>query len=269
MISAVLLSFQRPHYLREALESIANQATPPAEIVLSDCSPPGKELLEIQSAISEFREQHSHLDCQVTFHRRPVEQTAHTHFAFRQCRYPLIAMLHDDDAWLPHHLERSVRRLEAQPSLGLCISNAIAIDSAGQRLAKASPTYADLPESSEPRDWFRYLVRRYFSSFSGYVFRREITDSFPTFATHVVDHHLAMHTAMERLGIAAFREPSLLYRVHTGGTSASITQLHSLQHARYRLYLRLLATRPFRCMTLMPHFPLFVLKGLAHLAAGR
>lgn len=269
MLSAIVLSYSRPHYLEQTLESIANQNQLPTEIVFSDCTPSSQELQHIRKILEDFSGQYPKLDIRSYFHEYPMEQTLHTHFAMEKCKHSYIAMLHDDDVWLPTHIERSIKYLEENPRCGLCISNAYQIDANSARISQEPPEYPSAPSDNDPDSWFSYLIRRYFSSFSGYVFRKSAIDGFPKFPTQVVDHHLALHIALSGHQINSFVEPSLDYRLHEQDSSASITQRFSLQRERYKLYLRLLATKPIACVRRMPLFPLFALKGLVKLAMSR
>ena len=70
---------------------------------------------------------------------------------------PYVALLHDDDLWLPDFLERHVAFLEAAPTCGLVFSGNLVIDEVGRVIGRSEFV---LPEGVHPPETFVPLERR-------------------------------------------------------------------------------------------------------------
>jgi len=107
--SIVIPTYNRAHFLHEALESVWSQSLTSYEVlVIDDGSTDNTEqvLERWRDRIRIFKGQHE-----------GVAAARNTGVVNARGRY--IAFLDSDDTWLPHKLERQAALLEAEPEIGL------------------------------------------------------------------------------------------------------------------------------------------------------
>lgn len=102
LVSIVITAYNRPDYLKIALDSALQQTAVSTEIiVVDDCSP-----TDLQSTVTSFDASIRYLRME----RNGGANRARNH-GVRQARGRYVAFLDDDDIWLPHKLERQLSRL--------------------------------------------------------------------------------------------------------------------------------------------------------------
>ena len=109
-VSVVIPTFRRPEMLRRLLVSIAAQTYPSYEvIVVDDCSPER----DYATVVAEMRPRLP----QLIFLRNDSNRGApySRNRGILAARHPLIALVDDDDEWLPRKLEQQVRAFAAAP----------------------------------------------------------------------------------------------------------------------------------------------------------
>jgi glycosyltransferase involved in cell wall biosynthesis len=233
LVSVVIPTYERPHYLRLAIASVLAQTLRDFEVIVHDNASPS----DLQSIVAEFG------DPRVVLHRNP-ENIGLFRNIVAGCskasgRY--IATLHDDDVWKPEFLATLTARLEADESLVMAFCDHDVIDGEG-RVDKA------LTEDMSQR-WGRSrliegvhrpfdgigLVDRAVCSASAAVFRREVIDweAIPTAVGMGIDLYVTYLAA--RTGRGCWYVPDRLaqYRVHaTSTTSAKQNLQKRIENAR-------------------------------------
>jgi glycosyltransferase involved in cell wall biosynthesis len=123
LVSIIIPTYNRPHYLKEALASAVRQTYRNIEIIVSDdCSP------ESPQAIVE-----SFGDSRIRFRRNTnnLGIALNVIAAFKEAKGKYVASLNDDDIWNENFLEKLVGHLEANPDLVLAFSDHYIMDSEG------------------------------------------------------------------------------------------------------------------------------------------
>jgi GT2 family glycosyltransferase len=126
-VSVCIRAFARPDGLRAAIESVRAQSFQDFEIVVSDDSG-GLE------AVAE-----SFADPRIRYHRnpRPAGQVANIVTAFGLARGQMLALLDDDDRWLPGFLEAAVDAFRADPALGVFFTD-VYLEAGRRRMRRRS-----------------------------------------------------------------------------------------------------------------------------------
>ena len=99
VVSIMMLTYNRPHYLRGALESVLRQTHPHLEILVCDnASRP-----ETAAVVRSFH------DPRIRYHRHPknIGATNNAWYACGVATGKYLANLNDDDAWEPTYLEKA------------------------------------------------------------------------------------------------------------------------------------------------------------------
>ena len=123
LVSVIIPTYNRPAYLKEALQSAVQQTYHNLEIIVSDnCSAENP-----QPIVESFR------DPRIRFYRNPTNlgMFANTMSAFGKARGKYVASLLDDDRWKPDFLAKLVPPLEEHPEAVLAFCDHFAIDAAG------------------------------------------------------------------------------------------------------------------------------------------
>jgi len=113
-VSVIIPTYQRPHWVKEAIESVLAQNYKDYEIiVVNDGSTDNTA-----EVLNQFQD-----TIKIITHKRNKGQAAarNTAIASSQGRY--IAFIDDDDIWLPSKLEKTITLLEANQKIGLIYSD--------------------------------------------------------------------------------------------------------------------------------------------------
>ena len=124
LVSVIIPTYNRPEYLKQAINSAVQQTYENIEIIVCDnCSSENPE-----SLIESFN------DSRIKFHRHPenIGMLANQLHAFKMAQGKYIASLHDDDMWNEDFLVKLVPPLEANPDLILAFCDQYIIDAQGQ-----------------------------------------------------------------------------------------------------------------------------------------
>lgn len=111
LVSVIIPTYNRLHYLKDALYSAVHQTYRNIEIIVSDNASPDNP----QSLVDSFN------DPRIQFYRQAenVGMFANVQQAFLRARGKYIASLLDDDQWEPDFLERLVPLLEEHPRVAI------------------------------------------------------------------------------------------------------------------------------------------------------
>ena len=251
-IAVVFLSCNRTAFIREALESIRQQAFTGWSVVASDCSNNPVARKEITEILQEFREKVPEHKVQILLQPKIMPEGENLRAALAAVTEPYVALLHDDDVWMPNHLERSVAWLDQSPKHGLTISNGRVIDANSAVLGWTNSRETPLPQPSDQKGWLRLLMTSFFGAASGYVFRKEALAGHLFYPIAVVDIDVAVSILLNDYEVIGLPEASYFYRVHAGSNYQKGLQVIRDRHI-WRLWL-------FRRqgLRIMLKFPLFI-----------
>ena len=123
LVTVVLPTRNRPHYLREALASASRQSYGNMEVLVRD----NASTTETRRVVESFS------DSRIRYfrHAANVGPTENVIGACREARGDFVASLHDDDVWEPDFLEKLVPPLEANSAAVIAFSDHYIIDAAG------------------------------------------------------------------------------------------------------------------------------------------
>ena len=129
----------RPHYLRETLESVLNQTFQDFRIIVSDdCSAP-EAVRQVKSYIEELG------DDRVSFNQLPEkggEYGQGWYFYEQAAGHTYFMILHDDDVLKSEdYLERGIRKLSEDESLAYFFANPIVMNAEGEFSAEKTEEY--------------------------------------------------------------------------------------------------------------------------------
>jgi hypothetical protein len=116
-VSVIITTRDRPEMLGEALASIRRQTRGSAihQVIVSENG--------TTDASRKVCEQFGDLPILHVRQQPPVPSLLHLKALWHHVNSPLVAILHDDDWWMPEHLENSVSALEAHPDCVATFSN--------------------------------------------------------------------------------------------------------------------------------------------------
>jgi glycosyltransferase involved in cell wall biosynthesis len=126
-VSVVLPSFERPAYLRAAVDSVLAQDSPDLELLIADDGS-GPEVLQYLEEIA--RRPRVHVLRLVHSGRPAVARNA----GIRAARGAWVAFMDSDDLWTPAKLARQCAALERHPARHWSYSAFVNVDATGQPL---------------------------------------------------------------------------------------------------------------------------------------
>lgn len=201
-VSVVISTYNRPHFLRQALDSVYRQTFSDYEIIVVDDGS-GPEVTQTY----QLRE-----DTRLICHEVPKRGCAATkNTGTRASLGKYVAYLDDDDTWREDKLEKQVCVLEEHSEVALVYSYFTLVDEALNPLP-------DQPRpKAVPRDFFRrFAVGNYIKSPSLVMMRREAFDQcvgFNETAGGAEDWDMWARIA-HKYPLHCVQEPLVNYRVH-------------------------------------------------------
>jgi glycosyltransferase involved in cell wall biosynthesis len=131
-VSVIVVTYGRPDYLQQALESVCQQTFTDYEIiVVDDCSGP--------EIVNQY---HLPAGAQLICHEtRKGNAGAGRNTGARAARGEYLAFLDMDDAWLAHKLASQVQILDAHPETALTYCHCIYVNDELVPLEKQAPTH--------------------------------------------------------------------------------------------------------------------------------
>jgi glycosyltransferase involved in cell wall biosynthesis len=215
-ITAILLTCNRTAYVRQALEGLRQQTYPDWTLTASDCSVDPKARAEISEVMEEYRRNDPAHEMRIIQQPERILQNEHLRRALLNVDTPYVALLDDDDIWMPNHLERACEWLDQNPRHGLAISNGKVIDADGVDHGWTNSREEPLPDSANLQGWLRLFMSSFYGSTSGFIFRREALAHHPFLPTPMVDIHVGLSVVLNDYQVVGFPEASYFYRVHGG-----------------------------------------------------
>ena len=148
LVSVIIPTYNRPHYLREAVDSVFAQTYPSTEIlIIDDGSLDGGA--HTKSALKRYLSPDSSSPQipQVTYlYQENGGLVSAVNRGLRLAQGEYIQRLDDDDRLLPEKITRSVEVFQAHPAVGLVATGYYHIDTAGKRIRTCPPR--PCPESA-------------------------------------------------------------------------------------------------------------------------
>lgn len=226
-VSVILPTYNRIAFLAEAVRSVTEQTLGDVELIVVDdgSSPEAARSVTEVAARSSARfiafEQH-------------LGQAAALRNGAEKARGEFVAIFADDDVFFPEKLEKQVRLLESDRSIGVCYTGLVKIDADGRRLGRVE--IADVEGTGEPV--LAALMKRNFITAPTTVLMRpeclREAGSFNLDLQGPIDRDLWFRVAAtERWTFRRVPEVLLAYRQHGG--NISLTQ--PIRHRRERIAL--------------------------------
>lgn len=214
LVSVIIPTYNRPHYLQEAIASVMKQTYVNLEIIVSDdCS------LESPAAIIDAFD-----DPRIRLRRNPTNLGVGLNVtrAFQEARGEYVASLNDDDIWSPDFVAKLVPFLEANSELALafCDYYVIGEDSSVDEIATEAQTRREkrhqLQAGVYQTFWEIGLIDRSVFTASAALIRRDAVDWSRLHEAGVFWDYFISYLAC-RSGRGAYYCPERLsyYRIHS------------------------------------------------------
>jgi glycosyltransferase involved in cell wall biosynthesis len=126
MISVLIPTANRPDYLRHSLESVIYQSRKDliGEVIVSN-----NGTISVADVVSSF----TSLPIQFIEQSEKLRPGAHFEWLVNRARFPMIAMLADDDMWGRYHLEEAHRLLSRSPDAVAVFTQTVAVKNASRQ----------------------------------------------------------------------------------------------------------------------------------------
>lgn len=216
-VSTIIPTYNSPHYLIEALESVLSQTYKDMEIVIVDDGSTDNTKEVIQSYLI--------LDRNIKYIYQNNGGTAsarNTGIKFSSGEY--IAFLDHDDIWLPQKTELQIKILDSDPSIGLVYCRFQIMDE-----DKGSVLEPPKRELCRGGVYEKFLVRCYINTASQVMIRKACIERVGYFdeSLQIVDDYdfyirVARHYKIEYLD-----QPLANWRIHRLNTSKAIEKMIS------------------------------------------
>jgi glycosyltransferase involved in cell wall biosynthesis len=222
-VSVIIPTCNRALFLRAAIESVLNQTFQDFEIIVVDDAS-NDETAETVRSLADGRIRYLR-------HERKKGQGATRNAGIRDARGEYIALLDDDDEWLPTKLQKQVALLDALPNqVGLIYTGFFRIDASSKRVLSEV-----LPK--ERGNVFHALCRgNWIGTCSTVLLRRSCFDNAGLFDEDLAsgaDYDLWLRISKE-FEVDFINEPLVFYNVHNNRISTNYESLTSGLEAQLR-----------------------------------
>jgi glycosyltransferase involved in cell wall biosynthesis len=205
-VSACIRAHGRPDALAATIESVLAQSYQDFEVVVSDDSG------GLEAVTESFR------DSRVRYRLNPAPAgpAANLKHAVDYSRGRFIAILNDDDLWLPRFLARTVAVLESDPDIGIVFTNDFFE-------VGTTRTRRDLPHAPGRHERFLAALLEHGMPASATLMRRAVWDegerATPLTPQMVGDAAVWLRSAQAGWPFYYLDEPLAVFRVHRGQVS--------------------------------------------------
>lgn len=221
LVSIIIPTFERLHYLPYAIESALAQTYQNIEVIVSDDA----STADVQGLVAAFP------DPRLRYRRNHtnIGQALNNLAAFKEAKGKYVANLHDDDMWEPTFLEKLIPPLENNEEAILAFSDHFVMDSNG----KIDEHFTDRIEVQYKRRTLTPGLHQPFCRIGlvdlsiplamASVYKKEAIDwdDFPPEVNSFYDRWLIYLAC--RTGMAAYYYPERLTRYRVHSTSATAT----------------------------------------------
>jgi glycosyltransferase domain-containing protein len=259
LVSVIIPTYNRPAYLKEAIESAVGQTYQNIEIIVADDC--GLASAENQKIVEAFQ------DPRIIFRRNATNLGVTQNFAsaIKEARGKYIASLNDDDMWNKDFLEKLVPPLERDPDLALAFCDHYVIDETGainypetEKVSQACHR-ADLKEGVYQPFCKLAIVESAVAPACAAVIRKDVDDlvNIPSEVRNFYD--LYLNYLCCRSGRSAYycREKLTRYRVHSESYTQSYEKIkieHNIRDAKAHIFCYERFMEDERLAELAPYF---------------
>jgi GT2 family glycosyltransferase len=209
VVTVLIATYNRAAWLGEAIESVLAQTYADYEIVVVD-----------DGSVDGTREVAAAFGARIRYIHQPNQGKASAqNRGLREARGTYVALLDDDDIWLPDKLAIQLAVLEAEPDLGFVCGGAWLVTAAGEPIAIWRRTASN-------RECFENLYQENFIQHSSVVVRRDLIErvggldvSLRTTEDYDLWLRLARHAPFRYID-----RPLVKYRQHPGGKHLNTAQ---------------------------------------------
>ncbi|MDQ6884303.1 MAG: glycosyltransferase [Candidatus Dormibacteraeota bacterium] len=192
MITTVIPTYRRPHFLARALRSVLQQTYAGFQVIVYD-NASGDETRDV---VADFQRR----DPRVRYRAHPQNIGAQANFiaALRDIDTPYFSMLSDDDVLLPSFYEQALAMLAAHPTAVFAASPVMMVDEHG---AVVTVNNGDGPSGLDPSSTAMVRIAAEHFAWTGILFKREALDA------GGIDPQIGMGSDLEFLLRLAGRHP--------------------------------------------------------------
>ena len=214
LVSVIIPTYNRPDYLREAVESVLTQTYSPIEILVIDDGSADEGALT-RSVLKPYLSSDFSATWgpKVTYlYQQNCGLVPAVNRGLRLARGEYIQRLDDDDRLLPEKIARSVKVFQANPAVGLVATGYYHIDAAGRRFHTCPPR--PCPESSR----FLNMLMGCISACAGVMVRSLVHQKVGTYRNiKAQDYEMWVRVAKE-FKVETINRPLAEYRQHPGSS---------------------------------------------------
>lgn len=216
-VSAIVLTYNRAHFVTEAIGSILDQTFKDFELIVVDnCSSDNTESVVKSSSdkrIRYFKNQNNGF------------MGVNRNYGIEKSSGEYIAFLDDDDLWLPEKLEKQIELLDSNKGLGLVYSDSYIMDSNG-KLEENTYFYGRRPVRGNT---FDKLLENNLIPMLTVMIRKEVLNRVGVFNPRykiALDYDLWLRIAAH-YPIDFIEQPLAKYRVYTeSGSQKNVARLY-------------------------------------------
>ena len=231
-IGVVVATYNGEKYISEQLDSIINQTRQPDVIVISDGGSTDSTLDVCESVLKE-----SGIDYKLLKSSKKLSVKDNFQKGFINCDAEFIFFSDQDDFWLPHKIELTMKYL-SQENVVMAFTNATIVD---QNLnPMGNNLWSSISFDQKGTKIFDQLDKKYLQEICKHNIvtgmclgvRSSLKSTLLPFSENGIHDVWIAHLAITKGKVAAINEETVLYRQHGNNVVGSTTNLQkSLSHA--------------------------------------
>ncbi|WP_299226438.1 glycosyltransferase [uncultured Psychroserpens sp.] len=226
LVSIIIPTYNRPHFIGIALDSIIAQSYTNWEcIVVNDTD---------DQATTEVMEAYCGKDSRVQYHKRPSHVpkgvNGSRNFGLSKCKGEFVAFCDDDDFWLKDKLEKQIEIFKKHPEVGLVTGNFEYVNTDGKRTGRI------ITHKGNHGYVFENLIFKNRTSAITPMIKKEVIDKVGEFNTNftIFEDWEYWRRIAYYYPFYGMKEVLACVRLHDDNTSKIVTTQPLEQYIRYR-----------------------------------
>lgn len=221
-VSIITAAYNAEEYIAETIESVLNQSYNNWEMIIVDDGSTDRTKESVVAFLKDKRIKY--------FYQKNQKQLIARNNAFKLTKGEYIAILDADDVWMPTKLDKQLKLISKNPSMGIVYTGV-------QKINKNGKNIYTKPTKDITGNPLKYQIVSNNMAFSSFLIKKEAI--FPDFLyryfPNTCDEYLTIKLALDGWHFGFVNEKLLKYRIHNQAISKSVKYIETAFNEKIKI----------------------------------